>query len=50
MSKRNEPDSRPGLAAWLRELFQSPVTSYGDYFDRLGRRVESSAPICTTCS
>ncbi len=49
MSKRNESAFRPAIVAWLSELSRGPVASYGDYFERLGRYVESSAPVCTAC-
>ncbi len=37
------------LALWLRRLMQGPVTSQGDYFDRLRGVVEASAPLCGSC-
>jgi|GEM_PF-3075594 len=42
MLDRNE---RPTLETWLRGLFRAPLEPYGDYFERLATRVESSAPV-----
>ena len=37
------------LESWFRGIFVSPLQPYGDYFERLGTRVESSAPACEPC-
>ena len=43
---RTEPSA---LTAWFQELLHGPQQSAGDYFERLQRNVESSAPVCTAC-
>jgi len=50
MDQRNEPIPRLALAVWLHALLSRPVVSDGDYFERLGAHVASSAPVCLSCA
>ncbi|MBD5654032.1 MAG: hypothetical protein IAI50_02485 [Candidatus Eremiobacteraeota bacterium] len=37
------------LATWFKDLLRGPVRPFGDYYELLAGRVESSAPVREPC-